>query len=576
MKSAFFFVLLLLSTGMTGFSQASVIENVNIIDVKSGEVVTNQTVVVQNEKIADIGSASAISYPQGARVINGSGKYLMPGMIDAHVHFFQSGGLYTRPDAIDLTHRVPYEEELDFTWNAVRDYFRRYLRLGVTTIIDVGGPFQNFDVRDSLTQEYLAPNVLVTGPLFSSYQPSALTTDDPPIIKVSSKEEAEALFNEMLTYKPDFIKVWYIVSANLPAEATFPIVEHINKLAEEHGLPLAVHATQLETARLAIKAGADILVHSVSDRGISEKFIEELKENEVTYIPTLIVSGNYSKTYLSDPNRHAQDIRWANPFAFGTLFEMEALNEGEMPRRVRRMRQNPEGWYDYISKFDSIVGDNLLRITKAGVNVATGTDAGNIGTMHASSYLQELEAMQRAGLSNAEILKASTINAAQGFGKEGLIGSIEKGKLADLVLLDSNPLEDLQHLNDIHMVFKSGQALEPDKLIKETPEMLVQRQLNAYNSRDIDAFLDTYAEDVKIYTFPDQLIMEGREGMRQNYAPMFANTPNLFCEIKNRIILGNKVIDKEYVRVNDRHIEAIAVYEVANGFIQRVTFIRKD
>lgn len=70
--------------------------------------------------------------------------------------------------------------------------------------------------------------------------------------------------------------------------------------------------------------------------------------------------------------------------------------------------------------------------------------------------------------------------------------------------------------------------------------------------------------------------MEGRVGMRQNYASMFANTPNLFCEIKNRIVLGNKVIDKEYVRFNDRYIEAIAVYEVADGFIQKVTFIRED
>jgi len=88
------------------------------------------------------------------------------------------------------------------------------------------------------------------------------------------------------------------------------------------------------------------------------------------------------------------------------------------------------------------------------VNVATGTDAGNISTMHASSYLQELEAMQKAGLTNAEILKASTINAAIGFGKEQQWGSIEKGKLADLVLLDKNPLESLQHLNSIEIIFE--------------------------------------------------------------------------------------------------------------------------
>ena len=568
----YFFILI--ATGV--FAQSMVIDKVNIIDVTKGKVIANQSVLIKDGQIAEIGTSGKIKFGDGVEMMDASGKYLMPGMVDAHIHFFQSGGIYTRPDALDLRNKVPYEEELDFTWSSVPDYFRRYLRLGVTTIIDVGGPFQNFSIRDEVAKDKLAPNILVTGPLFSSYQPAALTTDDPPIVNISSKEEAEALFNKMLPYKPDFLKVWYIVSPSIPAEKTFPIVAHINKLAEEKGLKLSVHATQLETARLAVKAGADILVHSVSDKRIPDDFIQELKTNNVTYIPTLIVGKNYGRAYISDPNKHPQDVRWANPFAFGTLFDLSSMAEEELPGRVVRMKNNTDAWKKSITEEDAIMADNLLRLTKAGVNVVTGTDAGNIGTMHASSYIQELEAMQKAGLSNGEILKASTINAAKGFGKEQELGSIKEGKLADLVLLNHNPLDDLQHLNDIAMVFKNGKPLEPSKIIEENPEMLIQRQLNAYNARDLEAFLATYAEDVKIHDLSGQLLMDGKGAMRSRYKSLFENNPMLYCEIKNRMIMGNKVIDQEYVRIKDGYINAVAIYEVKEGLIQQVTFVRAN
>lgn len=556
------------------WAQTTVIKNVSIVDVEKGEVIPGKTVVIEEDQIAEIGEAGKVKVEEGAAVIDADGKYLIPGLVDAHIHFFQSGSIYARPDALNLTNNFSYERELNFTWNSVPDYFRRYLRLGVTTIVDVGGPFQNFDIRDKVAKEHLSPNVLVTGPLFSSYQPAALTTDDPPIIKVNSKEEAEALFNKMLPEKPDFIKVWYIVSPSIPAEETFPIVEHINRLAEENGLKMAVHATQLETAKLAVKAGADILVHSVENKSVDDEFIQALKENNVTYIPTLIVGKNYGRTFISDPDKHPQDIRWANPFAFGTLFDLSAMSEDDLPGRVKRMKNNVASWKENTAQSDAVMADNLLRLSNAGVNIVTGTDAGNIGTMHASSYIQELEAMQKAGLSTAEILKASTVNAAKGFGKEALFGTIEEGKLADLVLLNKNPLEDLQHLNDIAMIFKSGRSLEPSILVEESPEMLVQRQLNAYNSRNLEAFLATYAEDTQIYDLSGRLLMDGKESMRTRYKSLFENNPELYCEIKNRITLGNKVIDQEHVRTANGYIDAVAIYEVKDGLIQKVTFVR--
>jgi hypothetical protein len=150
---------------------------------------------------------------------------------------------------------------------------------------------------------------------------------------------------------------------------------------------------------------------------------------------------------------------------------------------------------------------------------------------------------------------------------------VAPGKQADLVLLDKNPLEGLQHLTAIAWVMKSGELLLPDAILAESPEQLVQRQLNAYNARDIDAFLDTYSVDVEIYDAGNTLIMKGTEQMRPRYSQLFEGAPNLHCEIQGRIVINNKVIDREHVRVNDRYLDAVAVYEVVDGKISKVHFV---
>lgn len=282
--------------------------------------------------------------------------------------------------------------------------------------------------------------------------------------------------------------------------------------------------------------------------------------------------SGYLYTLSGKLPHHPQDLAWANPFAYGSLTDPEAMDTASMPPNLKMRRKM--GVPPIKNKMDSISYINLLKLQKGSVNIATGTDAGNIGTMHASSFIQEMEAMQKAGLTNAEILKASTINGAIGFGKEQQWGSIEKGKIADLVLLDKNPLESLQHLNSIAAVFKNGKMLNIDSIVSESPEAVVQRQVNAYNARNIDAFLDTYTDDIELYDFHSDSPDKGKEAMRKNYGEMFKQTSNLYCEIENRIVLGNKIIDKEKVRAGKEIVHAVAVYEVENGKIKKVTFIK--
>ncbi|MFS4468023.1 nuclear transport factor 2 family protein [Maribacter sp. 2210JD10-5] len=106
------------------------------------------------------------------------------------------------------------------------------------------------------------------------------------------------------------------------------------------------------------------------------------------------------------------------------------------------------------------------------------------------------------------------------------------------------------------------------------PKTVVQQQLDAYNTRDIEGFLDTYADAISLYNFPDKKRSQGKIQMREGYSKFFEATPDLHCELKNRIVIGNKVIDQERVTANGNTFSAVAIYEVNDGKIARVTFVR--
>ena len=576
-KTRYLLTLILLAKLNSALAQSSIIiQDVNIVDVTSGKVIPHQNVFIRDsiiESISDI-QRSSINLTNAA-VIDGKGKYLMPGMVDAHIHFFQTGGLYTRPDVVDFQNIVPYAKEVALAQRLIPDHLRRYLRMGITTVVDVGGPFYNFTVRDSVAQRTPSPNVLVTGPLFSTYQPQALTNNDPPIVRVSSIAAINSLLDRMLPHQPDLIKVWYIVTPDQTASQTFSLVSHLGKRAQVEGIPLAVHATERHTAMLAVEAGANILVHSVTDSIVSQDFVELLKERKVTYVPTLIVDQGYQKVLLSDTTHHPQDLFWANAQSYSSHFDLQRYDTVSVPTSLVRLRENPTAYQRLIRRQDSVMTINLRKMVEAGVNIAVGTDAGNIGTMHASSYVQELEALRRVGMSTADILRAATLSGVKSFSLEDKLGSVTEGKIADLVLLRLNPLAALENINTAQYIIKAGMLIKLDTLVRESPEEVVQRQLNAYNARDIDAFMATYADSAEIYNYPNELMIQGREQMNEQYTGLFKNVPNLYAEVKNRIVMGNKVIDQERARAGEQYIDAVAIYEVTNGKITRVTFIRE-
>ena len=304
--------------------------------------IVNAAVIIQGDRIAAVGSRDSVRIPDGSEIIDGAGKWVIPGLIDSHIHFFQSGGLYTRPDVIDLRDRVPYEEEeLERIKNTLDDTFIRYLRSGITSVVDVGGPFWNFRVRERAYNNPDAPRVAVAGPLISTYQPPELTTDDPSIIKVDSPDEARKLVRKQVVEKADLIKIWYIV---LPGESPgdhLPIVNATIEESHSHNTPVAVHATQLAAAKLAVKAGADILVHSVTDKVVDKEFIGLLKQNDVIYTTTLTVFEGYAEVLTQQVDLLTKELNIANPDIVSTLFDLEVIPDEQLPEQVVEGMKNP-------------------------------------------------------------------------------------------------------------------------------------------------------------------------------------------------------------------------------------------
>jgi imidazolonepropionase-like amidohydrolase len=535
-----------------------------------GAVTPDAVVLIQGDHIRAVGPAAQVKVPEGARRVAVPGKWIVPGLVDAHVHFFQSGGLYTRPDAFDLRGTRTYAEEQRRLKADLDATFARTLHCGVTAVADLGGPFWNFEVRDLAARSPRAPRVAVTGPLISTVSREALDLGDPPIVRCTSPEEARALVRREAEKRPDFIKIWYVVTAQEPVEKGRPVVEATVAEAHRLGLRVAVHATQLQAAKNALEAGADILVHSVDDAEVDEAFLRLAKARNALYIPTLIVSENYLRVATGRLALSQEELAWGDPFVTGTLFDLAHLPEASLSPRLKRLREQPPALPD-----GDLLARNLLKVHRAGIAVALGTDAGNIGTLHGASVFPELARMEAAGLTPLEVLRSATLGGARVLGREKELGRVAPGFLADLLILDADPLASTRNLSKLHRIFRGGEQLEPAAILPDGPEALAQRQLNAYNARDLEAFLRPYAPDVEILDLEGRVLRKGHEAFRTVYGELFQKHPQLHCELVKRMVLGDWVVDEE--RITGRGPEplrAVALYEVKGGRIQKVRFLR--
>src|SRR6201993_5310324 len=437
-----------------------------VINPADGRVLPNATVVINGDKIerAAMGKQDAATL---GKQISCVGKFILPGYIDTHVHFFQSADLFTRPDGADFNNVRPYKDEVAWIKSHLEDVFARYIRSGITSVVDVGGPMWNFEVRKKANATAKEPRVAGAGPLISSVSREKLDLGDPPIVKIDTPDQAREFVRKLAEQKPDLVKIWYIVDKEHPVDSFRPIVRATIEESHADKIRVAVHATELETARAAVEEGADVLVHSVVDKPVDGVFVKLLKDRHIILCPTLVVFERYGRTFSHQLNLTPEEQMWGNPEVIASL-DVTKIPQDKLPQRVKDALADPKAALDRIKKTYDVALPNLKKLEDEGVTIAAGTDAGNIGTIHGPALFREFQLMKEAGLTNEQILQCATANAAKLFGGEtgARIGRIDSGCFADLVILNSNPVEDIARASDIASVVKGGVAYPADSILK--------------------------------------------------------------------------------------------------------------
>jgi imidazolonepropionase-like amidohydrolase len=436
----------------------------------NGNRLENGTILVKQGKIIAIGDAS-VDVPAGAEIIDLQGKYITPGLVDAHVHFAQTGFVDGRPDAFDIRDSIDYTALQARLQTDPEPYYEAYLRSGVTAVYDVGGFPWSIAMQESAEANLKAPHVAAAGTLLSPVPQQDLETFNTPsekqLLELKTPELGRQVVVQNTALGSTGIKIWQI---DLQNAGFMEALEAVALETRIRGNKLIVHATDLDQAKKALELEAKVLVHSVDDEEVDVAFLARARQLDIIYIPTLVVLHGYYFTYkaildggfaINDPNRVVDShtralLEGAHGFAgFGDTTDLR----GRLPRLEQ-----------YIRNIDSIMGINLRKVYKSGIRIAVGTDAGNPGTLHGISIFDELEAIQSAGIPPAEILVMATRNGAMAMDRSADIGTLEPGKLADLVIMDKDPSANIGNLRSLTHVMRGGVVYPVDAALYNSPE----------------------------------------------------------------------------------------------------------
>src|SRR2546423_11728661 len=465
MKTLIIFLLALFTATLAHAEKISLV-GATVINPADGKVMPNATIVINGDKIERVSMGKQDAASLGKQ-IDCVGKFILPGYIDTHVHFFQSADLFTRPDGADFNSVRPYKDEVAWIKSHLDDDFARYIRCGITSVVDVGGPMWNFEVRQKASSTAKAPRVAVAGPLISSISREKLDLGDPPIVKIDSPEQAREFVRKLADQKADLVKIWYIVDQDHPVDSFRPIARATIEESHARKVRVMVHATELETARAAVEEGADVLVHSVVDKPVDDAFVKLLQDRHTILCPTLVVFERYGRVFSHQLNLTKEELAWGTPEVIASL-DVTKIPQDKLPDRIKQALADPKSAMDRINKTYEVALPNLKKLEDAGVPIAAGTDAGNIGTIHGPALFREFQLMREAGLTNMQILQCATANAAKLFGGEtgAHIGKVGEGCFADLVILKSNPADDIAHASDIDTVIKNGVVYPADSILR--------------------------------------------------------------------------------------------------------------
>jgi imidazolonepropionase-like amidohydrolase len=434
--------------GRAAGPRAILIVGGTLIDGSGAAPRRNDAILLEDGRIRAIGASADRQAPKDAQRLDANGKWILPGFIDGHIHLFQSGGIDARPDQLPNPEGKPYTEVVESIRAQPEVYLRPYLCAGITSVVDVGGPMWEFDLRDKTENDPRWPRIGFTGPILMS------GGNGPAALKIETGEAFWGLtdeatirrqITELAARRPAVVKV-------VLGNATDEQVQRLRwVIAAAHGLKLrvAVHAQTFAPAVAAVEAGADTLVHSVQDRDIDDGFITAVVSRKVMVSPTLVVLRNYADVRSRKVEFEPFELTCAPPKTVQSFDILPSIppnigRQGEPADVVLRVQQR-----------------NLKRLADAGAIIYAGSDAGNTRTVHGPSLHRELALMVEAGLTPMQVLISATRNNAQLMGREKELGQIQPGMLADVLLLDADPLADIRNTRRIYRVIRGGTIYQP-------------------------------------------------------------------------------------------------------------------
>ncbi len=423
-----------------------------LVDGTGAAAVPDAAVVMRDGRIACAGRRSDCPVPADAHTVDAQGKWIIPGLIDAHVHFSQTGWVDGRPDALDLRDQHPYEQVVADLARQPERFFRSYLCAGVTGVFDVGGYPWTWELEVATRTSTVAPVVRAAGPLLSTVDFWLNLPGHQQFVYMTDEETVRRTIRAHAAWGAAAVKVWYIMPPQPPDTARISALVHAaGDEAGKAGVPLIVHATGLWEAKDAVRAGAHLLVHSVSREPVDDEFLQLARAAGTIYTPTLLVPDGYRQVAARRFARDRQPLACVDPGMRGKALATDtvAMERRPSPDEVRRRTSVTERRF-------ANARTNLARIHRAGIPVVLGTDAGNPLTLHGASVYMELEAMQGAGLRPMDVLVAATRNGAMAMGLDST-GTVTPGAVADLVVLDADPLTDIANVRRAALVVRRGE-----------------------------------------------------------------------------------------------------------------------
>lgn len=426
-----------------------------LVDGTGAAPVSGAVVVVVDGRIACADRIAECVIPAEAEVVDARGKWVIPGLIDAHVHYSQTGFADGRPDALDLRDRFPYDSTIAVNRADPWRYHRAYLCSGVTAVFDVGGFPWTWALGDEAEWSDEAPHVAAAGPLLSTADHWLNLPGERQFVHIPTDSAVRAGARYVALSGSDALKVWFLHGESSDDAGGWERrVLLAGELADDFGIPLLVHATALWQAKVAVRAGADVLVHSVYADAVDEEFLALARAAGTIYTPTLVVHDGYGQLAERsfDEDAYGESLACVDPDTRAKAFLTDSLPGGASAERLATMRESR-------ARRDAIMAANLERVKAAGIPIAMGTDAGNPLTLAGPSVFLEMEAMQAAGMTPMEILVAATRTGAATMGRGDDLGTVEPGKIGDLVVLGADPLADIRNARAVEIVVRAGRIL---------------------------------------------------------------------------------------------------------------------